>query len=58
MTANRRSKSPAGKARLAVRGLAASILRSAILLNAIAADLAPTIATVIQKSLDTQKPGG
>src|SRR5262245_21064579 len=45
---NRASTSPDGSARPAVRGLAASIRRSAILLNAIAAELDPTIASVIQ----------
>src|SRR5262249_17999922 len=55
---NRASTSPDGSARPAVRGLAASIRRSAILLNAIAADLAPTIASVIQIIFSTQNHTG
>jgi hypothetical protein len=58
MAANLRSSSPAGKARDAVRGLAASILLSAIRLKVIAADRAPTIATVIHRSLEIQKLEG
>ena len=42
---------PAGNAREAVRGFRASKLRSAMRLNAIAADRAPTIATTIHKNL-------
>jgi hypothetical protein len=53
--AKRRSSRPAGKARAAVRGFAASISRSAIRLKVIAADRAPTIATVIQMSFEIQK---
>src|ERR1700754_2598620 len=41
---------PAGIARVAVRGLRASIFRSAMRLKAIAVDLAPTIATIIHKN--------
>src|ERR1051325_4582071 len=41
---------PAGNARDAVRGFFASKLRSAMRLNAIAADRAPTIATMIQRT--------
>ena len=41
--------SPAGIARDAVRGLRASIWRSATRLKAMAAERAPTIATTIQK---------
>jgi len=55
---NHASTWPDGNARPAVRGFAASMWRSAILLNAIAADLAPTIATVIQMSLSTQNQTG
>jgi hypothetical protein len=40
---------PAGNALEAVRGFRASKLRSAMRLNAIAADRAPTIATTIQR---------
>ena len=39
---------PLGSSRFAVRGFAASISRSIILLKVIAAERAPTIATVIQ----------
>jgi hypothetical protein len=46
--AKRTDSSPAGMARVRVRGLAASIRRSAMRLKAIAAERAPTIATVIQ----------
>src|SRR6185312_271608 len=42
---------PAGMARIAVRGLAASILASAIRLNAIAAERAEIIHRMIQPSL-------
>ena len=42
---------PAGRARPAVRGLAASIRRSTSRLNAIAALRAPTMATTIQKTV-------
>src|ERR1043166_6497474 len=41
--------SPAGNALEAVRGLRASKLRSAMRLNAIAAERAPTIATIIHR---------
>ena len=41
---------PAGSARVAVRGFKASYSRSAILLKAIAVDLAPTMANVIHTS--------
>src|SRR5262249_52060468 len=55
---NRASTRPDGSARPAVRGLAASMWRSAIRLNAIAADLAPTMASMIQRSFSTQNPAG
>src|SRR6185369_3489339 len=42
-------KRPAGRALDAVRGFRASKFRSAIRLNAIAAERAPTIATTIQR---------
>src|SRR5689334_4090253 len=46
---NPTDKRPAGKARDAVRGFLASKFRSAMRLNAIAAERAPTIATTIQR---------
>ena len=49
-TANRRLSSPAGKARIFVRGFSASNSRSAMRLNVIAALRAPTMATISQKS--------
>src|SRR5579884_377386 len=49
-TTNCRESTPAGSARMRVRGLAASITWSASRLNAMAADRAATIATTIQAS--------
>ena len=56
--AKRTSSKPAGKARVAVRGLAASTLRSAMRLKVIAAERAPTMARVIQTSFAIQKLAG
>src|SRR5262245_17199529 len=58
MTANLMSRSLFGSARLAVRGLAASIFRSAMRLKVIAAERAPTIASVIQRNFEIQKLTG
>src|SRR5438874_13463208 len=51
---NATDKTPAGIARIFVRGLRASYSRSAMRLKAMAADRAPTIAMAIQRICDSE----
>ena len=55
---NRIESKPAGKCRPLVRGLRASISASSTRLNAIATDLAATIATMIQTSFQSKPSRG